>query len=116
MRIQQTPIEPDIMLVQITGRISLGRDCEDVEYAVDELIRANRKKVVFDLSQIDYVDSMGVGILVMCGGKMKAAGGELRLASLQPRIAELMKMTKLDQVFPFYSTAAAAIAQFEITP
>ena len=68
MRIEQTPIEPDIVLVQITGRISLGRDCEDVEWAVDELIRANRKKVVFDLSQLDYVDSMGVGILVMCGG------------------------------------------------
>jgi anti-sigma B factor antagonist len=115
VRIQQTPIEPDIVLVHITGRISLGRDCEDVEWTVDELIRTNRKKVVFDLSELDYVDSMGVGILVMCGGKMKAAGGELRLASPQPRIAELMRITKLDQIFAFYPTAAAAIAQFDST-
>src|SRR5262249_23014242 len=101
MRIQQTPVEPDIVLVHITGRLSLGRDCEDVERAVDDLIRADRKKVVFDLSELSYVDSMGVGILVMCSGRLKRAGGELRMASLQPRIAELMKITKLDQIFSF---------------
>ena len=116
MRIQRTPIEPDIVLLQIIGRISLGRDCEDVEWAVDQLIRENRKKVVFDLSELDYVDSTGVGILVMCGGKMKAAGGELRLASLQPRIAELIKITRLDQIFRLYPTAAVAIENFEIAP
>ena len=113
MRIQQTPIERDIVLVQITGRLSLGRDCEDVEWAVDELIRENRKKVVFDLSELNYIDSMGVGILVMCSGKMTRAGGELRMASLQPRIAELMKITKLDQIFRFYPTATVAIEGFE---
>jgi anti-sigma B factor antagonist len=112
MRIQQTPIEPDIVLVQLTGRISLGRDCEDVEWAIDELIRGNRKKVVFDLSEVNYVDSMGVGILVMCSGKMQRAGGELRMASLQPRIVELMKITKLDQILLFYPTAAVAIEDF----
>ena len=116
MRIQQTPIDRDIMLIQVTGRLSLGRDCEDMEWAVDALIRENRKKVVLDLSELNYVDSMGVGILVMCSGKMTRAGGELRMASLQPRIAELMKITKLDQIFLLYPTAAAAIAQFEITP
>jgi anti-sigma B factor antagonist len=114
VRIEQQPIEPDIVLVQISGRISLGRDCQDVEWAVDELIRDCRKKVVFDLSGLDHLDSMGIGVLVMCCGRMKEAGGELRLASLQPRIAELMQMTRLDQIFRFYPTAAAAIEDFEI--
>jgi anti-sigma B factor antagonist len=116
VRIQTTPIEPDIVLVQITGRISLGRDCEDVEWTVDQLIRDNRTKVVFDLSELDYVDSMGVGILVMCSGKLTRAGGELRMASLQPRIAELIKITRLDQIFRLYPTAAVAIENFEIAP
>jgi anti-sigma B factor antagonist len=99
--------------VHITGRLALGRDCEDVESAVNELIRENRKRVVFDLSELNYVDSMGVGILVVCSGKLTRAGGELRMASLQPRIAELMKITKLDQIFRFYPTAAVAIEDFE---
>jgi anti-anti-sigma factor len=59
---------------------------------------------------------MGVGILVMCSGKMTRAGGELRMASLQPRIAELIKITRLDQIFRLYPTAAVAIENFEIAP
>ena len=80
--------------------------CSGVE---DDLIRDRRVKVVFDLSKVDYVDSTGIGILVMCWGRTKRAGGELRLASLQPRITELMQMTRLDQILLFYPTVASAI-------
>jgi anti-sigma B factor antagonist len=115
-QIQKKQLEPDVVLLNISGRITLGRDCQDLEWAIEGLIRDNEKKVVFDLSGLDYVDSIGIGIIVMCYGKMKAAGGELRLASLQPRIAELMKITKLDQVWNFYPTAAAAAENFVISP
>ena len=111
-QIQQQQIEPDIVVVRIAGRITLGRECQQVEWAIDELIRNSRKKVVFDLSELEYVDSTGIGIIVMCSGKMSAAGGELRLASLQPRVAELMRVTKLDRIMIFYPTAAAAAENF----
>jgi anti-sigma B factor antagonist len=113
-QIQKEAIEPDIVLLKISGRISLGRDCLDVEWAVDDLIRDQRKKVVFDLSGLEYLDSTGIGVLVMCSGKMSATGGQLRLASLQPRIAELMRVTRLDQIWHFYPTAADATQNFDI--
>ena len=113
-QIQKSQIDPDIVLLQISGRITLGFECQSVEWAVEELIRDNRKKVVFDLGGIDYVDSSGIGIIIMCHGKMRSAGGELRVASLQPRVADLMKITKLDQIMHFYPTAAAAAENFDI--
>ena len=113
-RIEKKHIDPDIVLVEITGRIVLGRECQAVEWTVDELIRDNQKKVVFDLSGLDHVDSTGIGILVMCCGKMQAAGGELRVASLQPKVAELVRITKLNQMMVFYPTAAAAAENFEL--
>ena len=115
-QIQRKRIEPDIVLLEISGRITLGRECQDVEWAVEGLIRDSEKKVVFDLSDLHYVDSAGIGIIVMCCGKMRAAGGEVRLASLQPRIVEVMKITKLDQIMHFYPTAAAAAENFDISP
>ena len=115
-QIQRKRIEPDIVLLEISGRITLGRECQDVEWAVEGLIRDSQKKVVFDLSELNYVDSSGIGIIVMCCGKMRAAGGEVRLASLQPRVAEVMKITKLDQIMHFYPTAAAAAENFDISP
>lgn len=105
-------MDPDIVLVQISGRITLGFESQDVELAIEELIRGQQKKVVFDLAGLNYIDSTGIGIIVMCATKMRAAGGELRLASLQPRIAELMRVTKLDQIMTLYPTAAAAMEDF----
>jgi anti-sigma B factor antagonist len=114
-QIRTTQIEPDIVVLQISGRIALGRECQQVEWAVEALINDSKKKAVFDLSELGYVDSTGIGIIVMCSGKMRAAGGELRLASLQPRILELMKMTHLDQVFHFYPTVPDAVENFDIS-
>ena len=114
-QIQKRHIEPDIVLVEISGQITLGRECQIVEWTVDDLIRDSHKMVVFDLSGLEYVDSTGIGIIVMCCGKMHAAGGELRVASIQPRVAELMRITKLHQIMVFYPTAAAAAENFEIT-
>jgi anti-sigma B factor antagonist len=111
-RIEKRIVEPDVVVLDISGSIRLGRDCQDVEWAVEDLIRGHANKVVLDLSGLEYLDSTGIGILVMCVGKMTAAGGELRLASLQPRIVELMKMTRLDQIWTFYPTVAAAAETF----
>jgi len=112
-QIQTTQIEPDIVLVQISGQLTLGRDCQQVEWTIDGLIRDSQKKVVFDLSELSFADSTGIGIIVMCCGKMRNAGGELRLASLHPRIADLMKLTKLDRIMHFYPTTAAAAESFD---
>ena len=113
--IHKKHIDPDIVLVEISGRITLGQECQAVEWTVDELIRDNQKKVVFDLSGVEYLDSTGIGILVMCCGKMQAAGGELRVASIQPKVAELVRIAKLHQMMVFYPTASAAAENFNIT-
>jgi anti-sigma B factor antagonist len=113
--IHKTHIEPDIELVAISGRITLGPECQAIEQTVDELISANQKKVVFDLSGVEYLDSTGIGILVMCCGRMQAAGGELRVASIQPKVAELVRIAKLDQMMVFYPTVAAAFENFNTT-
>jgi anti-sigma B factor antagonist len=112
--ISTTQLEPDIVVVSIGGRLALGRECQQVEWAVDKLIDESKKKVVFDLSELNYVDSTGLGIIVMCRGKMETAGGELRVASPQPRILELMKITHLDQIMHFYPTVAEAADNFDI--
>jgi anti-sigma B factor antagonist len=109
-------VEPDVTVVEVSGRIALGRECQVVEWTVEELLRSNRKKMVFDLSRLDYVDSTGLGILVMCVGKVDAAGGELRLASLQPRVENLMRISKLHRIMTFYPDVTTALEGFAAQP
>ena len=111
-QIRRQQIATDIVLLSIAGRITLGRECQDIEWTLEALIDEGVRKAVFDLSGLDYVDSTGIGILVTCCGKMGNAGGELRLAALQPRVAELMRIAKLDRIITFYPTTAAAVEDF----
>jgi anti-anti-sigma factor len=113
--ITRTQIQPDIEVVAVSGQIILGRECQHVEWALQDVIRDGKKKVVFDLTNLTHIDSTGIGILVTCCGKMTKVGGELRLAALQPRVAEVMRIAKLDQIIPCYPSGSAAAENFTLS-
>jgi anti-anti-sigma factor len=78
LQIQSRELPPDIVVLEIAGRITIGRDCKQLEWARDGLVRENRKKIIFDLTGVTHIDSTGVGIIVMSAGQVKNAGGALR--------------------------------------
>jgi anti-sigma B factor antagonist len=114
-KITKKTLEPDIVVLEIVGRITLGQECQDVEWAVEDLVKSSGKKFIFDLTGLNYIDSTGIGIIVMCSGKIRTSGGELRLASLQPRIMELIAMTQVNKILKCYPTVADARENFNLT-
>ena len=112
LEIQTKQVPPDIVVLEIAGRITLGRESKQLEWAVESLVGEGRKKVIFDLSGVTGVDSTGIGIIVMSSGKLKKAGGELRVAAATAHVQEVMKMTNLDQIVALHATTAAATAGF----
>ena len=111
MEIQTRNVDPDIVVLEITGRITMGRESKQLEWSTENLIREKKKKVVFDLSGVTHIDSTGVGIIVMSAGQLKQAGGALRLCA-QGRIEDVLKMTNVDKVVGLHATVAAASAGF----
>jgi anti-sigma B factor antagonist len=108
LSIQKRNLDPGIVVLEITGMIVLGRACQDVEWEVEELVRADQKKVILDLSRVKHLDSTGIGIIVMSFGKLKKAGGELRVAGAQGVIEEIFRITNVDRVINLYATPEAA--------
>lgn len=100
----------DVTVIQLTGRITLGRDSQQVEWKTDELLKAGKKKVIFDMSGVTLVDSTGVGIIVTCFGRLKKAGGELRLAGVQSNVDGVFKMTQIDKIIAMHPSVEAAAA------
>jgi len=111
LEIQTKNIDPDIVVLEVSGRITIGRDCKQLEWSTDNLIRDKKKKVVFDLTGVTHIDSTGIGIIVMSAGQLKQAGGALRVCA-QGRIEEVLKMTNVDKVVGLHPTMAAASAGF----
>ncbi len=112
LEIQTKQLAPDIVVLEIAGRITLGRESKQLEWAVESLVGEGRKKVIFDMAGVTNLDSTGIGIIVMSSGKLKKAGGELRVAGATAHVEEVMKMTNLDQIVGIHATAAAAAADF----
>jgi anti-sigma B factor antagonist len=110
--IQTKNLPSDIVVLEATGRITMGRECKELEWAVAKLVKENHKKIIFDLNAIDRMDSTGIGIIVMCAGQVKAAGGELRVACGEGHVADVMRMTAVDKILVWRPTAAEASAGF----
>ena len=112
LEIQTKPLPPDIVVLELTGRITIGRDCKELEWAVENLIKEGKTKVIFDMARVTTLDSTGIGILVLSAGQIKKAGGELRVAGATAHVEDVPKMTNIDQIVVLHPTTAAAATGF----
>ena len=110
--IQKKRIRADIVVLELVGRITQGNLSQQVEWAVDGVIHDNEKKVIFDLSRLDRIDSTGIGILVMCSSKLRQAGGELRVSGAHGIVEQVLKLTNLQKILALDPTLEAAAEKF----
>ena len=84
-------------IVRCKGQLVSG--LTDILYSnVRPMIQAN-KRIVLDLSEITWMDSMGLGSLVGLYTSAKASGCELQLLKIGKRVRELLGLTHLLDVF-----------------
>jgi anti-sigma B factor antagonist len=71
-----------------------------------------QKKVVLDMSNVTYIDSAGLGILVAAYVSAKTQGASIRLCALGHKFREVLQITKLLTIFEVFDTPAAAVESF----
>ena len=110
MAVETRQLDGGVSVVTISGRLALGGETEKLDAAVSKLIEQDHKKVVLDLTGLDYADSSGIGTLVSCLTKVRKAGGELKIAGANPRIRRIFAMTGVETMMPLFDSVAAATA------
>ncbi|HUJ21846.1 MAG TPA: STAS domain-containing protein [Bryobacteraceae bacterium] len=108
LQIETRRIAPDIMVLELAGKIALGRESQQVETLVRDLLRQEERKLIFDLAKVDHVDSTGIGVLAFCFGTLNRCGGELRVAGASGKVLHLLQMTHLDKVLPLFPSVEEA--------
>jgi anti-sigma B factor antagonist len=101
-------VRPGVVVLEMTGSIRIGPNCQQIEQAVEEIIRQHETCVIFNLSGVSFVDSSGVGTLVRSLTKLKKLGGTLRLTGVKGMVEGVLKLTQVDRVLEIYPTAAEA--------
>jgi len=112
LNIEKKQLAPDVVVLELTGRFALGRESQRVQWQVEELLRENVRKVILDLSGLELIDSMGIGVIMFGAGQLKKAGGELRVAGAKGLVQDVLKLAKVDVVVGFYPTVMAAAEAF----
>lgn len=101
-----------IAVLVLSGRITVGPEAALLRESVGGLAAAGRKNVILNLEAVDYIDSTGLGALVMCATSLRKQGGNLKLVHLNKRNLELLVITKLATVFDLFSDEQDAVNSF----
>jgi len=107
--IKKQYLESGVVVVKLSGKIILGPESQQIEWLIADLIRQEEQWIVFDISDVKQIDSTGLGIVVVCSGRVKSAGGELRVAGARGDVEHTLKMTFVDHIVDVYPTTAAAL-------
>ncbi|MGA2857766.1 MAG: STAS domain-containing protein [Candidatus Sulfotelmatobacter sp.] len=112
LEIQTKRVEPDIVVLEIAGKITLGRESKELEWATENLVREQQKKIIFDLTGVTRIDSTGVGIIVMSAAQVKNSGGELRVAGAMGHVEQVLRLSSVDKLVALHPSATAAATGF----
>lgn len=72
-----------------------------------ELIEIGHQSIILNLARVDFIDSSGLGVIVS-SLKMLGGQGHFILCGAQGTVASLFKLTRMDKVFPMYTTLEQA--------
>lgn len=102
-------IEPDVVVMDFKGRLTTpGIMVASVEQTIKRRIEVGARKLVLDLSKVDFIDSSGVGMLMVCWSSMNKAGGKLVIAGAAGYAKEVLEMVHLGRHVGMYPNLAEA--------
>ncbi len=105
-------IEPDITVLPIKGRLNIGTNLTFLEIEIKKLIEGGAKKLILDLSELSYIDSAGIGMLMNMWGQSNRIGGKMAVAGAKGAVAESFSIVHLDRVVSVHPDVDSAAASF----
>jgi anti-sigma B factor antagonist len=103
----------DVTIVDFSGKITLGEGSATLRKTIRELTEGGEKKILLSLSDVDYIDSSGIGEMVSAYTTVRNAGGELKLLHLTKRVHDILQITRLFTVFDVQTDEAVAVRAFK---
>jgi anti-sigma B factor antagonist len=101
-----------IMILDLKGRLTAGESVPKLRETIRSLLDSGRKNILLNMKGVDYIDSTGLGSMVICYTSAKKEGGAVKLLDLSRRNIELLVLTKLTTVFEIFNEERDAINSF----
>jgi anti-sigma B factor antagonist len=103
----------DVVILDLSGRITIGEGTLVLRSEMHKLLDAGDTKFLLNLSDVDYIDSSGLGELVTSFTTVRNKNGQLKLLNLTRRVRDLLQITKLLTVFDTFDNETEALKSLQ---
>lgn len=104
-----------VVFLEIRGKILGGSDSAALTREIDRVIDAEEKNLVLNLSDVPWMNSSGLGILLAAFIRLRNYGGVLKFLHVQDRVRAILVTTKLIDILEVYDDEKATIDSFSAT-
>ena len=101
-----------ITILELEGRLIVGEPVSTLRERIREICETGSPNIILDMKGVDYIDSTGLGGMVISFTSLRKGGGALKLLNLNQRNIELLVLTKLTTVFELFDDEQEAVNSF----
>lgn len=92
---EDSRLDADVLVLRVNGLIVMDRDSRALEWKLQELVAGRERRIIVDLSAVDYVDSVAAGILAKFADSLRKSGGGLRTVGANGNVRNMFEITSV---------------------
>jgi anti-anti-sigma factor len=100
-----------VVCIKLTGRLDAD-SAPAAEAAVKELMQQGKTRLLFDLSELDYISSAGLRVILLTVKGLQGRKGKVVLSALRPYVREIFDVSNFSSIIPITDTVEAGLQQF----
>jgi anti-sigma B factor antagonist len=101
-----------VKLVKLRGKLNMGDPVDRFRQTLDELLGSGDTRIVLDLSEVPWIDSSGIGLLVKILTSAKQRSGSVKLLNPSKFTVQTLKMICLLDLFEIFDDQQEAVDSF----
>lgn len=103
--------EGNVVVFSIVGDVSIFYK-DSIDTALSEEIDKGNYLFVFDFSQVNYIDSVGISFLIQAGNTSYEHGKRVAIVNANPKVRYVIELAKLDRIIGLYDSMDEALTSF----
>lgn len=100
-----------VVIVSLIGSLD-GQTAEQASGFFSSQVREGAQNLVADLSQVEYISSAGLRVILATGKAVRLVGGDLRLAAVRDTVLPVLELSGFSSIFNIYSQVEEAVGSF----